>query len=320
MSTGELVTLGDATVYAREIGSGPPVLLINGLGAHTEMWRAVEGALDGLRLVEFDLPGAGRSPVPLRPIRIHRLARLCTAIMDHFGLTQPDVLGYSMGGMVAQQLAATYPSRVRRLVLCATTPGMGSVQADPRALLNIMTPVRYASTRLFVRSFPSLVGGRARHDREWIVEQARVRFANRPSWRGYLSQLNSMAAWSGLPLLPRIEQPALVLAGDDDPLTPPANGLIIASLLPHGRLLVLPGEGHLMIPDERSAAHPAIRDFLSAPDAYESDAWSRARDVSHDEVRAALATSPRQLPPLSVLDAAARRRWLPDTAGPAVAS
>lgn len=312
-ATGELLSFRDATVYTRSVGEGRPLLLVNGLGAHTQMWRALETALPGTRIVEFDLPGAGQSPLPRQPVRMGRLARLCVAIMDHFGLEQPDVVGYSMGGMVAQQLAATYPDRVRRLVLCATTPGVGSVQADPRALFNIMTPIRYANTRLFTRSFPSLVGGRARHDPAWIAEQAKVRFAHRPSWRGYLGQLNSMAGWTALPLLPRITHPALVLAGDDDPLTPVANGRIIASLLKQGRLLVLPDEGHLMIPDERSGSHPAIRDFLAAEDPFTSEPWRRAEEVSVADARAALAGAPRQLPPLCVFDAAARHRWLRDT-------
>ena len=309
---GELVNFRDAKVFVRETGRGAPLLLINGLGAHTEMWRPLEAALDGFRIIEFDLPGAGRSPAPRRPVRMKRLARLCRSIMDHAGMDVADVLGYSMGGMVAQQLAADLPERVRRLVLVATTPGVGAVQADPKALLNILTPARYSSARLYAKTLASMVGGRARNDPDWIAEQSRVRFLHRPTWRGYLGQLNSMAGWSALPLLSRVEQPTLVLSGGDDPLAPAVNGMMIASLLGNGRLLVLDGEGHLMVLDETGGSHPAIRDFLTSKNPYKSAVWGRAANVRAEDVRDELSRARRQLPPLSLLDAAARWRWLAD--------
>lgn len=309
-AAGQLVTFPDATVFVREVGAGAPLLLINGLGAHTGMWRAFEGAMPGYRLVEFDLPGAGQSPVPTKPVSIDRLARLATAVMDRYGLDRPDVLGYSMGGMVAQQLAATYPDRVRRLVLAATTPGVGSVQVQLKALVNIVTPIRYASPRLYARTIGSLVGGRARSDVAWVTEQAALRLEHRPTWRGYMSQMRSMGGWSSLPLLRTISQPTLVLAGSDDPLAPATNAKIIAHLVPDSRLLILEGEGHLLMVDDRSAAHAAVHEFLAAADVERSEVWRQGLDVDAGDVRAALAAAPRQLPPLSVLDTWARRRWL----------
>ena len=307
---GTLVDFPDATVFVREVGSGAPLLLINGLGAHTGMWRAFENAMPGTRLVEFDLPGAGQSPVPSKPVSIEKLARLATDVMDRYGLEQPDVLGYSMGGMVAQQLAATYPDRVRRLVLAATTPGVGSVQIQLRALVNIVTPLRYVSPRVYARTIGSLVGGRARSDAEWVKAQSDLRLEHRPSWRGYMSQMRSMGGWSSLPLLRDISAATLVLAGSDDPLAPATNAKIISHLVPSSRLVVLEGEGHLLMVDERSAAHAAVREFLTSADLESASVWRDGRDVDAREVRAALDAEPRQLPPLSLLDARARRRWL----------
>lgn len=309
-ASGQLLQFPDATVFVREVGEGTPLLLINGLGAHTAMWEPLERALPGFRLVEFDLPGAGQSPVPRRPLSIARLASLCTAVMDRHGMQRPHVLGYSMGGMVAQQLAASHPDRVDRLVLVATSPGVGSVQADPRALLNIITPVRYASARLYSGSIGSLVGGRARHDREWIAQQTSLRFSHRPTWKGYAGQLRSMTGWSALPVLRDVQARTLVLSGGDDPLAPVTNATMIAYLLPHARLHVLEGEGHLMALDEQSASHALIRDFLSAQDPEQSHAWTQGVRVESGQLQDALALIRRQLPPLSWLDARARRRWL----------
>ena len=311
---GKMIRLPDARVYVRERGSGPALLLINGLGAHTAMWEPLERTLSGFRIVEFDLPGAGESEVPWKPVSVTRLARLSTDLMDHFGIRRADVLGYSMGGIVAQQLAATEPDRVRRLVLVATTPGVGQMQGDLKALLNIMTPLRYMSRHAYARTIGSLVGGRARHDGNWIAEQGRVRLQHAPSWRGYLGQLASIATWSGLPLHAKIEAPVLVVTGDDDPLTPVVNAMLLTHMLPNARLLVCHDEGHLIVMDQESEAHPAIREFLTAPRLSRTKVWREASTVSAEELEIALFAAPFQLPPLSIFNQRARRRWLTSAA------
>jgi len=227
----------EARVYVRELGEGPPLLLINGLGAHSAMWAPLERTLSGFHIIEFDLPGAGQSDVPWKPVSVKRLASLSVSIMDHFGMKRSDVVGYSMGGIVAQQLAADAPERVRRLVLLATSPGRGQMQGDLRAMINIMTPLRYMSRHAYARSIGSLVGGRARHDIAWIAEQGALRLKHPPSWRGYLGQLYSLASWSGLPLLGGINAPTLVVIGDDDPLTPPQMGDITYQATGCGKFL-----------------------------------------------------------------------------------
>ena len=251
-----------------------------------------------------------RGEVGDETISIRRLARLATDVMDRFDLEQPDVLGYSMGGMVAQQLAASYPDRVRRLVLAATTPGIGAVQVQLRAMVNIMTPARYVSSQVYARTIGSLVGGRARTDAGWVDEQARLRLEHRPSWKGYMSQMRSMGGWSSLPVLRRITAPTLVISGGDDPLAPATNGTIIAHLVPNSRLLVLPDEGHLLMIDEQGAAHAAVHEFLTADAVEDAAAWRDGIDVEAQDVRRALDDAPRQLPPLSLLDARARRKYL----------
>ncbi len=312
VTDGETVSFPEGSVFVRETGEsdGKPLLLINGLGAHTAMWAPLEQVLQGYRIIEFDLPGAGQSEIPARPISMKGLAQLALAVMNRFGLAQTDVLGYSMGGMVAQQLAADVPRRVRRLVLVATTPGVGAVQPSLIPMLNIVTPARYSSTTLWSSTIGSLVGGRARYDKEWLRQQAALRFEYRPTWRGYLGQMRSMSGWSSLPLLSRITSPTLVVTGDDDPLTPLANSAMMTHGLPQARLVVLAGEGHLVVMDPESQGHHAIRDFLDAETVNQSKVWQRATVVDERYVRSQLATVKRQVPPLSLLNHRARERWL----------
>lgn len=309
-SEGRKIRFEDSSVYIRAVGTGPPVLLINGLGAHTAMWQTLEYALDGFRLIEFDLPGAGRSNVPLKPVSVPRLARLATSVLDAFGVDRADVLGYSMGGIVAQQLAADAPDRVRRVVLVATSPGLGGAHGDLRALLHIMTPLRYVTPHLYVRTIGTLAGGRARHDQAWVAEQGSLRLGLAPTWRGYFGQLISLAGWSGLALLPRINHPVLVLAGDDDPLTPIVNGMLLAHLLPRGRLLVLRGEGHLMLMDPESGSLRSILDFLTAPRIARAASWRQAVEIDAKELETGFATTNFQLPTWSLPARFVRRRSL----------
>jgi len=121
----ESVRLSGNRLLVRDVGEGPPILLVNGLGAHTAMWATLESTLRDFRVISFDAPGAGRSPSPRLPMSLKRLARLATHVMDHFEVDRADVLGYSMGGMIVQQLCADAPERVRRAVLVATSPGVG---------------------------------------------------------------------------------------------------------------------------------------------------------------------------------------------------
>jgi pimeloyl-ACP methyl ester carboxylesterase len=293
----------------RIVGHGPPVLLVNGLGAHMAMWRVLERALNAFRLIEFDAPGTGRSATSVAPLGVRRLARVAAGVLDAVGVERVDVIGYSMGGIVAQQLALDAPGRLRRIVLVASGCGVGSVPSNLTAMLNIVTPLRFVSTRFYNRTIGGMVGGRARDDAAWVAEHGAVRMLHPPSMLGYFGQLISLTGWSSLPTLARIAHPVLVVGGDDDPLSPPANALILAHRLPQARALVIAGEGHLMLMDSDSSAHEPIGRFLAAASLDDEPAWRDARVVVDADVRAALPAATDQVQPLGAIAALARRRW-----------
>jgi poly(3-hydroxyoctanoate) depolymerase len=301
--------IGGLRLHVREVGEGRPVLLINGLGTHVDMWSPLEQALGGFRLIEFDAPGTGRSSTPPYPVTIPALAWLARRVLDRVGVRRADVLGYSMGGLVAQQLAASAPQRVRRLVLVGTSCGWGGVPGALGPMLNIATPLRYWSPAFYRRTIGGMVGGRARHDTEWVERHGRLRLRHPPSAEGYFGQVLTVSAWSGLPLLPRIRQPALVVTGDDDPLVPPANALLLASRLRDARVLVAPGEGHLLLMDTESAVLQPIAEFLAAAELAKAPVWRNAQVVSAGEAAAAIAAARRQAQPWGLVSAALRRTW-----------
>src|SRR4051812_40741497 len=90
-------------------GKGPPLLLITGLGANIEMWRPFERLVKGRTTISYDAPGMGQSAGPRRPLRMAGLARVARNLLHELGHERADVLGYSLGGGVAQEMAKRYP-------------------------------------------------------------------------------------------------------------------------------------------------------------------------------------------------------------------
>jgi poly(3-hydroxyoctanoate) depolymerase len=243
-------------------GAGPPLLLITGIGAHLDMWAPFARHAGERELVAFDPPGAGLSQRPLLPLRMPALARVVTEMLDRLGLERVDVLGYSFGGGLAQELAHRAPDRVRRLVLCATAPGLGGSPPRPMAALMLATPARYYHPRLLELSVQHIAGGRTAREPGALRAHAGERLLHPPSPIGYAYQLYAVAGWTSLPWLHRVEQPTLVVAGEEDPCVPLRNGRLLASRLPNARLHVVAGGGHLFLLDEPENAAPAIRAFL----------------------------------------------------------
>jgi len=245
-------------------GSGPPLLLANGIGASLETFGPFVSALDpAIEVVRFDVPGVGGSPLPPRPYRLRTLARLLAGLLDELGYESADILGISWGGGLAQQFALSAGRRCRRVILVATGPGMLMVPGSPWVLATLATPRRYLDPGYTRRVAGRLYGGSARHDAERIVRVLHPWIRVGPS-RGYLYQLTAGAGWTSLPVLPLLRQPTLVLAGDDDPVIPLVNARIMAGLIPHARLHVYHG-GHVELVLQPGLLAPLIGEFLTGP-------------------------------------------------------
>jgi pimeloyl-ACP methyl ester carboxylesterase len=308
MATEQALRIGGLRLHVRETGSGRPLLLLNGIGAHVGMWRPLERSLGDLHLIAFDAPGAGASQMPLLPLSITTLARLAEQLLDRLGHEQVDVLGYSYGGIVAQHLAHRSPDRVRRLVLAATTPGWGGVSGSPRTMARMATPLRYYSRPYYERTIGEVAGGRARSDRDWVKSHGDERRQRPPNPLGYAWQVASLTVPPGsLPWLHTLPHRTLVLAGDDDPVLPVVNSLLLAERIPRARLLVARGEGHLLLLDPDSGVHPVIRHFLMCDDPRSSQAFAGTIEVDEPMVRQALHEEDGKVPhPVSVLNAMTR--------------
>jgi poly(3-hydroxyalkanoate) depolymerase len=264
MSSGttRFVTVDGMRLRVRLLGSGPPLLLVMGLGGSIELWDPFVRAIEGRETISYDAPGTGESDLPAHPLRMGQLAGVAERLIDQLGYERVDVLGLSFGGAVAQQLAFQSPQRVGRLILAATAFGLGSVLGNPLAMAILFTPYRYYSRGYLDLVAPFLYGGGAR--RSLMDQQALARLHRPPSIGGYYMQLMATVGWSSLLFLGSIRQPTLVMAGDDDPIVPLANGHILAREIPNARLHVVKGGGHLFLLERADESAEVIRRFLDA--------------------------------------------------------
>ena len=241
-------------------GSGPPLLLFNGIGANWELAKPFLEALTSTTAIVFDVPGVGGSPRPLLPYRPSKLARLAAGLVAALGYVEVDAAGVSWGGGIAQQFAHQYPKLCRRLVLAATAPGVTMVPASPSVLWKMATPRRYTDKDYMNRIAADIYGGAFRYDPSLIGRHAdAMRGAHN---LGYLYQLLAVTGWTSLPWLWSLRQPTLVLMGSDDPLVPPINGHILAGLIPNAELRMI-DDGHLFMVTRPAETAAVIEAFLA---------------------------------------------------------
>ena len=253
-------------IHAQICGEGEPLLLYSGIWGEVGLWERLLPHLPGFRTIAFDPPGIGRSEMPRYPQTMWALADFGNAVLDELGLASAHVLGASFGGAVAQQMAFSHPRRVRRLVLASTSFGGFAKPGNLEAMWHFIHPRTYHPERL-ERVAGAMFGGRLRTEPELV----RSMHIKRPT--NTLAALYRMAplfGWTSLPWLWAIRQPTLVIAGDDDPITPLVNHRVIAMLMPRATLRVMKGGGHLVLLDSAEQVGPVITSFLqgdSTPDA-----------------------------------------------------
>jgi pimeloyl-ACP methyl ester carboxylesterase len=227
--------LSGLRVAMRVQGKGSPLLLINGMTRPLQSWDAFTRELHGRKVVSFDAPGVSGSATPLRPLFIPELATLAEAVLAAAGLAEADVLGFSHGGAVAQQLAHQAPARVRGLVLASTSCGVGA------------TP---GSRKDIIRSL-----GRPLYGSPWPL----------PDPLGLLWQSLAVSSWSSIPFLGSIQAPTLVVCGSRDRVVPPANSRVLAGRIPDASLVMLPRRGHdLQRGESAKALARVVEGFLDA--------------------------------------------------------
>ena len=244
----------------RVSGQGQPLLLIGGVWSQVPMFDPVLPFLDGFRTIAFDPPGIGETAMPARPYSVQRLAGFAAGVLAAVGVGRAHVLGVSLGGAVAQQLARSHPERVDRLVLVSTGPGTSRSRPAGRPAAVRPTHGLHRHHRRSSSVPGSIFGGRLREQPE-LVRGWHLRPP--ASTKAWLYRLAGTTGWSSLPWLHRLTQPTLIVHGDDDPIVPLVNARLIACRMPDARLEVVEGGGHLLLLDSAADVVPIITGFLT---------------------------------------------------------
>jgi 3-oxoadipate enol-lactonase len=273
-----IAKIGSLDLYYEEHGAGEPLLLIMGLAADSTAWMfQVPEFAEKYRTIVFDNRGVGRSSKPAGTYSIHEMADDAAALLDVLHVQRAHVVGVSMGGMIAQELALRHPERVHGLVLACTFPEPdadiernrrfsvqqlggsitdgGDVQIDLKAInpmdfLQQLLPLVF-NQEFIANELPKLLQ----------VFSGALQYGF--SMEAILGQVGAVMNHKATDRLGKITAPTLVITGDADRLIPPANSDILAKGIPGAKLVKIPGGSHGFNFETPEVFNRAVLEFLA---------------------------------------------------------
>ena len=250
-------------IYFETHGVGRPLVLIAGLSYTHWIWhKMVPGLAEHFQVIVFDNRGVGQSDKPEGPYTAQMLAADTAGLLEALGVEQAAIMGHSMGGFVAQALVLERPELVGRLVLAATNFGGPNHIPVTQEAMDVLSDVSGDPVERFKRGLAvSTAPGFAENNPDVIEEWLAYRDQNPIAPGPYQAQ---MAVGVALlkpenafeEKLQQVEQPTLILFGEEDKVVPPGNARLLHEQLPRSEVVLLPDAGHffpLEVPDEAVA-------------------------------------------------------------------
>jgi pimeloyl-ACP methyl ester carboxylesterase len=262
------VPVAGSELHVERRGEGPPLLLIQGMGGNSAHWgepflRELERDFE---LVLYDHRGIGRSGPLKGDVTTADLARDALALLDALELARTHGFGFSMGGMVAQELALAAPGRVRSLTLASTSAGGTQSKPTGGDVVQALTAAVLSGDRerLMRPAFGLVVSARYAADAQnWETFAAMARQST-PAIGVSMAQQAAVVAHDAYGRLRGLRVPTLVLHGTEDQMLSASNGDLLASLIPGARLELLDGVGHLAYWEQPERVAALVRELASA--------------------------------------------------------
>jgi len=256
-------------IHYRVQGKGEPLILIMGFGGESGDWVLQACAFKKhYRVITFDNRGVGKSDKPGESYTVKTMADDTVGLMDHLGIDKAHVLGVSMGGMIAQEVAINYPERVRKLILVSTTAGRDEKGGHSPGLLKAMglkegfsdediksVDVGKVMTSLNAHAFSSGAIRTVAVPYCWVRTKL---FGT----KGVKGQFEAVMTHSTLNRLHTIKAPTLVIAGTEDRIILSSSSDVLANRIPSARLVKIEGGSHTLVAEKRGRFNREVLDFL----------------------------------------------------------
>jgi pimeloyl-ACP methyl ester carboxylesterase len=278
------VKVNDIQIYYEVKGEGFPLVMICGMNANLAMWdpHLVEGLSKHFKLVLFDNQGAGRTEISKREYTIRLFADDTVGLMNALRISKAYILGHSMGGAIAQELAINYPEKVEKLILCSTcsqhrgtqeerrmtetmTEAMFQASKEELIKMTLSSPLARNYPRDFLADFPMMVYGLTS---EFIKENPglarsllQLKYKYPISPKAMMNRYDAMLKFNSQTRLKHIKGPTLVLHGRKDMTVAPEESSILARAIPNAKLVYFEKSNHFL-EEEMNEVLKVITEFL----------------------------------------------------------
>lgn len=256
--------LNGTEIFHEVLGTGEPVVLLNGIMMTTGSWALQTRRLaERYRCVLHDFRGQLRSGKPAGPYRLEEHVDDLAALMDELGIGRAHLVGTSYGGEVGLLFSLAHPERVQSLAVASS---VSHVEPLLRQQVRVWADTaRHAPERLYDVTAPHNFSNRFLSTRADALEQGRARLAAYPAefFPAFAELVDAFAALDVTGRLPEITAPTLVLCGEEDALKPPAYSRIIAERIAGAEILLVPGAGHAVVIEEAETVNTALLGFLA---------------------------------------------------------
>jgi len=255
----------NVNIYYEIIGQGEPLVMIRGISSNADHWYEQVPVLSKkYQLLVFDNRAIARSSDPGGSFSTRDMAADTVELMEAVGIKKAHVLGYSMGGMIAQEIALTCPEKVNGLILVATDCGNSlRIKAKPEFSRLFSEMIRLGTNEAKKAAAGCLFAKQTLETRPDIIQrytEVSLRFP--ASQKTLARQWAAITQHDACNRLPKISSPTLVITGSEDELIPPQNAKVMAQRIPGAQMISIDGGGHLFLIEQPEAFNEAVIGFL----------------------------------------------------------
>lgn len=258
---------GDINLEYYIEGSGPPLLMIMGMGGQASSWGEpfLHRLQEHFTTIRYSNRGTGLSDNPPAPFTIRTMADDAVALLDALNIERPHVLGISMGGMIAQEMVINYPQRVQGLALGCTTCGPAHGVATPAETVARFGGMMQLPMEERIRGFweVTITPGFIVSGAKFLDEIIETGMKSPTPMETFGRQMGAAQSFDTYARLPQIKAPTLVIHGDRDMLVPPGNADVLAKQIVGSQTCIISGVGHMFFWEKAEESAGAIVVFLA---------------------------------------------------------